>query len=259
VWCGECYILKPIIEFHIRTLGDEPGQNEKDPRDAARIEKAWGRKKPKKGDCLNARNSDYLKVPFECDLCIFPKLKKTDPLPRDPQDDPLLACVRCMTLDSFWSRAWDTVHGNREKLADKLALSQLVGLQGPCIHDGPYPDYNHYGYEVAIDMLLMSRRAGRNSKIHLQFDTIRKLQLVYGNQARSSPQSTKTVMALDDQKGRYLCFSTDPCASLWFYQFLEGCRYCMGQEWRPNQDMGIPLLLATLQGIKDKIQGSPTS
>jgi hypothetical protein len=33
----------------------------------------------------------------------------------------------------------------------------------------------------------------------------------------------------------------------------------MGQEWRPNQAMGIPLLLATLQDIEDKIQGSPTS
>jgi hypothetical protein len=37
----------PGIEFHIRTLGDEPGQNEKDPKDAARIEKAWGRKTQK--------------------------------------------------------------------------------------------------------------------------------------------------------------------------------------------------------------------
>jgi hypothetical protein len=33
----------------------------------------------------------------------------------------------------------------------------------------------------------------------------------------------------------------------------------MGQEWRPNQAMGIPLLLATLQGIEEKIQGSPTT
>jgi hypothetical protein len=259
MWCGECYTSKHGIDFHVQTLGDEPGQNEKDLKDAARIEKAWGRKKPKKGDYLNARNGDHLMVPFECDLCIFRKLRKMDPLPRDPQDDLLLACVCHMNLDAFWSRARDTVHGNRDKLADKLALSPLVGLQGPCIHDGPYPNYDHCGYEVAIDMLLMSRRAGRNSKTHLQFDTIRKLQSVYGNQVRSSPQSTKRVMALGDQKGRYLRFSTDPCASLWFHRFLEGCRYRMGQEWRPNQAMGIPLLLATLQGIEDKIQGSPTS
>jgi hypothetical protein len=44
---------KPGIEFHVWTLGDEPGQNEKDPRDAsARIEKAWGRKTKKRGTTL---------------------------------------------------------------------------------------------------------------------------------------------------------------------------------------------------------------
>jgi hypothetical protein len=107
-----------------------------------------------------------------------------------------------MNLDAFWSRAQDTVHGNRDKLADKLSLSQLVGLKGPCIHNGSYPDDNHCGYEVAIDMLLMSRQPGRNSRTHLQFDTIRKLQWAYGNQVRSSLQSTKRVVALGDQKGR---------------------------------------------------------
>jgi hypothetical protein len=110
----------------------------------------------------------------------------------------LLGCIRRMNLDAFWSRAEDTVNGNRDKLADTLTLSNLVGLQGLCVHDGPYPDYDHCGYEVAIDMLLMSRPTGRNSKSHLQFDTIRKLQSAYGNQVRSSPQSTRTVMALRD-------------------------------------------------------------
>jgi hypothetical protein len=164
-----------------------------------------------------------------------------------------------MNLDTFWSRASDTVNGNRDKLSDMLNLSKLVGLEGPCVHDGPYPDFDHCGYEVAINMLLMSRRPGRNSRTHLQFDSIRKLQSAYGNQVRSSPQSTKTVMAMGDQKGRYLRLSTDPCASMWFHRFLEGCRYRMGQEWRPNQAMSLPLLLATVSAIDEKIQGSPSS
>jgi hypothetical protein len=130
-----------------------------------------------------------------------------------------------MNLDAFWSGAEYTVKGNRDKLADKLSLSNLVGLHGPCLHDGPYPDHDHCEYEVAIDMLLMSRRPGRNSKSHLQFDTIQKLQSAYGNQVRSSPQSTCMVMALGDQKGRYLRFATGPCTLMWFHRFLEGCRY----------------------------------
>jgi hypothetical protein len=172
---------------HVRTLGDKPGQNERNPRDTARIEKAWGRKKPKKGDYLKARNGDHFMAPFECDLCVFRKLKKSDPTSGDQQDDLLQACIRRMNLDDFWSRTKDMVNGNRDKLADTLTLSNLVGLRGPCVHDGPYPDYDHCSYEVTIDMLLMSRRPGRNSKSHLQFDTIRKLQSAYGNQVRSSP------------------------------------------------------------------------
>jgi hypothetical protein len=152
------------VEFHNRKLGNEPDQNERNPKDVARVEKAWGRKSPKKDDYIRARNGAHLMVPFECDACIFRKLRKSDEL--------LLACVRRINLDVFWSKAADTVNGNRDKLADILSLSKLVGLQGPCVHDGPYPDCDHCGYEVAINVLIMSRRSGRNSKTHIQFGTI---------------------------------------------------------------------------------------
>ena len=66
-------------------------------------------------------------------------------------------------------------------------------------------------------------------------------------------------MALGDQKGRYLRFSTDPVALLWFHHFLEDCWCQMGQEWHPNKAMSMPLLLATAQSIKDKIQSSPSA
>ena len=108
-----------------------------------------------------------------------------------------------------------------------------------------------------INMLIMSRWMGRNSRTHLQFDTIRKLQSTYGNQVRSSPQSTRTVMASGDQKGRYLRFSTDPVALMWFHRFLEGCHYRMGQEWQPNQAMSLALLVATARSIEGRIESSP--
>jgi hypothetical protein len=40
--CGKCYTLNTGVESHIRTLGDELGQNKKNQKDVARIEKAWG-------------------------------------------------------------------------------------------------------------------------------------------------------------------------------------------------------------------------
>ena len=70
----------------------------------------------------------------------------------------------------------------------------MVRLNGPYLHLQPYPDYNHYGYEVAIQMLLDSRSSGRNSKDNLQFNTIRKLLTVFGNQVRASPQSSGVTL-----------------------------------------------------------------
>jgi hypothetical protein len=74
-------------------LGDELGQNKKNQKDVARIEKAWGRKNRKKKDYIKARNVDHYLVTFECDDCIFQKLKKSDPISRNPQDKLLLACI----------------------------------------------------------------------------------------------------------------------------------------------------------------------
>jgi hypothetical protein len=90
MWCGEYYISSPNASFHIRTMGDKPGQREKNPKDTVRIEKAWGRKNPKGDDYAKARNGDHLMVPFECDICIFRKLRKSDPTLRDLQDKLLL-------------------------------------------------------------------------------------------------------------------------------------------------------------------------
>jgi hypothetical protein len=70
-------------------------------------------------------------VPFECVLCIFCKLKKRSPDFTNPGEDLLLACIRQINLDAFWSRSKYTVRGNKEKLLTTLEMSQLVGLDDP--------------------------------------------------------------------------------------------------------------------------------
>jgi hypothetical protein len=223
------------------------------------MEKVWGRKSSSKDDYLRARDADCTLVPFECDLCIFRKLTKTEFLnPRNPQHSLLMSCTRRLNLDAFWSRSTATVQGQRDKLKQGLALSRLVGLEGPYANEGPYPSFDHVGYEVAVQMLLMSRRKGLHSPTHLQFDTIRKLRTVYGNHLRASPQANRVTLSLGDQKGRYTRFTYDKCASLWFYRFIEGCQHRMGQIWRPNQALSTDLLLEVLRQVKDRIESSQT-
>jgi hypothetical protein len=153
-------------------------------------------------------------VPFECNLCIFRKLSRRAPREGDPVDALLSGCIRRINLDAFWSSATATVNGNKDKLVLGLCLSRLVGLDGPYIHEGPLPDFDHCGYEVAIQMLNYSKRPGKHSKTHLQFETIRKLRTSYSNQVRASPHAES--ISLGDIKGNYQRLTNDPCGSFWF-------------------------------------------
>jgi hypothetical protein len=103
-------------------------------------------------------------------------------------------------------------------------------------------------------MLLHSRRPGRYSQNYTQFDTIRKLRSSFSNHCRASAKSNRVSLALGDQKGRYQRFSADPCASFWFYRFIEGARHRMGQDWRPNKALVIDLLLLLLEAVELKIR-----
>ena len=96
-----------------------------DVRDEARIVKAWGRKKAKhKNEFLYARDGDHLLTPFECDLCIFRKLRKDNPNPKSQADILLMATIRRANLDAFWSRAADTVNAHRLRLLKGMRLSE---------------------------------------------------------------------------------------------------------------------------------------
>jgi hypothetical protein len=237
MWCSACYVSNPEISFHVRSLSDE-----EDAKDLERLTKRWGSKRKSPLDFHVARNGDHAMVPFECDLCIFRKLRKTSPDSAQPDDPLLMACIRRMNLDAFWSRATPTVNGNQDRLLFGIKMSWAAGLQGPYFHYGPMPSYDHCGYEVAIQMLLHSRHPGRYSRDRVQLDTIRKLRTCHGNQVRASPQANKQTLSLGDQKGCYQRFSADLAASFWFYRVFDGCRIRMGQDWRPNQAMSQDLL-----------------
>jgi hypothetical protein len=164
-----------------------------------------------------------------------------------------------MNLDAFWSSATATVHGNRDKIKMSLRMSRLVGLSGPYNHDGPLPSYDHCGYEIAIEILLYSRRQGKYSKKNLQFDTIRKLRTAYSNHVRASSQANQEATSLGDVKGNYQRFSSDPCGSFWFYRFMKGMKCRMGQDSRPNKAMSVDLLLRVLEETDLKIDEAVSS
>lgn len=165
-----------------------------------------------------------------------------------------MACIRPINLDSFWSRATSTVVANRDKTRRGLTLSESLGLKGPYEHTATsLPDFDHCGYEVAIQMVLDSTSPGRYSQEYKQWDTIRKLRTAYSNQAKASPQANLTTIAFADDRGKAQRLVEDKCSSFWFSRFFLGCKRRMGQDWRPNKAFGINLILSILELVNSRI------
>ena len=156
-------------------------------------------------------------------------------------------------LDSFWSRASSTVNGNALKTRLQIEMSELVGLEGPFDQLGTLPLHDHCGYEVAVGMAIYSRRPGRYSKDHLQFDTVRQFRSTYSNFIRASALANKRTLALGDFDGNYHRLVEDPCGSLWFKKFMEGLRFRMGQLWRPNKALSTVLIKLILEYAQNRI------
>jgi hypothetical protein len=151
---------------------------------------AWGKKHQAIDDFLIGHNGVHLLVPFECELCIFRKLKSHNPIPRNPVDKLLLSgCIHRANLDTFWSQAKSTAISNQDKVAFKIKMSAAIGLQGSYEAYGPLPDHNHCGYEMAFEMLMHLRHGGSYSDEYTQFDTIQKLWSSFSNYCHASAKS----------------------------------------------------------------------
>ena len=217
----------------------------------------WGKKHRDKTHFLLGRDGDHTMVCFECDTCIFRKLKGRDPIKENNEDILLEECIRRINLDSFWSSEPNSIKANISKLRVGERMSKLVGLHGPAIHIGPLPSHDHCGYEVAIQMILHSRLPGRNSKEYTQYETIRKTRTAHSNQVRASPQYNSVQFSMMDEKGGNRRASNDVCASWWFRKFSEGLCKRMGYISNKDRGMSLSLMVNVLKTIEEKILDSP--
>jgi len=225
---------------------------------SVRISAEWNKIHKSDSAFICGRKGDHLMVPFECDTCIFVKLRKTKPNHQNPKDKLLLACIRRFNLDAFWSRTSSTVLANASRVARQIELSKLVGLQSPFQHRASLPLRDHCGYEVAIQILLASRRSGRYSKTYTQYDTVRHLRSSYSNFVRASNHSNQDTLALGDFNGNYSRLVEDECGSFFFKRFMEGLKIRMGQDWRPNMAFTIELYLTLIKEVDEKIEFAET-
>jgi len=205
------------------------------------------------------RDGEHLLLPLECEQCVFIKLRGHLPDREAPQDRLLLACIRRMNLDACWSRETRTVTQNAKRAQKQIELCELVGLGGPFVQVGSLPEYDYCGYEVAISILLYSRKPGKYNQNYTQFDTIRHFRSTYSNYVRASPQANYESLAMGDFKGNYSRLVSDECGSLFFKRFMEGLKKRMGQDWRPNIGLSTNLILELLKKVEKEIEMAENS
>ena len=190
-----------------------------------------------------------------CDYCVFVKLYARLPDEGTQGDIHIMSCIRRILLDAFWSRATTTVASNTALIRQGLRHSSGIGLEGPYLPPGPLPGFDHCGYEVALQMVLASLERGTYAA-YKQWDTIRKLRSAFSNQVRSSAIANLTTLSLADGKGKYFRLASDPCGSLWFHRFMEGCKRRMGQDWRPNKAISMEIMGALLTAVEQRATGA---
>ena len=91
------------FDFHIR---DQVVKNEEE-----RFDEKW-RSKVDKGKYRTGREGDHIIAPFECEICVFIKLKNRHPHKGSKEDRLLSETIRRENLDVFWSRERATVGNN---------------------------------------------------------------------------------------------------------------------------------------------------
>jgi hypothetical protein len=257
VWCGKCYSSSNTFhKFHIQESESFSDGTSDNVEDSERLQVAWGEKHRPAQQYTHGRNGDHLITPFECDLCIFRKLRRHSPDITLLVDQRLLDCIRRVNLDAFWSRASSTVKGNHDRVKVSLQISKNMGLDGPYYHDGPMPDYDYCGYELAIQMVDASRRPGRHSSAYTQFDTVRKYRSAFTSFYRTTPQGNRLVMGLVNNKGQLQRFVQDPTVTVWFQRFITGCERRMGNVWKPNMAFQTPLLLKVIDAASQHLEES---
>ena len=101
---------------------------------------------------LQARDGDYLLVPFQCDLCHFRNLTQRYPSHSD-SDIRLVVVIRRANLDAFWAMEPGTVGATKREGVKIGRLGDSMGLHHLFPASGPFPVEDTLGMGIAVYML----------------------------------------------------------------------------------------------------------
>jgi hypothetical protein len=81
-------------------------------------------------------------------------------------------------------------------VAQGLRNSNGLSLTGPYLDASPLPNYDHFGYKVAMQVVNESRKRGHNAIDHKKCDLIQMLWKAYSNHVRASAGTNTEPIAI---------------------------------------------------------------
>ena len=231
-WHARCYTASSLLTFKIATPENDEGVQ-------------W-RKQSHGHHFLSARRGDMLTSPFQCDYCWFFNITKRVARDIFNSDARLLAYIRRVNLDVFWSREPSTVANTMRALSKAKTLSDELGLPPVQLTVGPWPVVDTCGFQIAIEILKSSQRPGRNDSTYTQFDSIRKLRSAYLTIYDSSPARCLENGCLKNDRGQISYFIDSPTQSKLFTMFMHGCEKRMGRMVKQDMGLSFDMLVSLL-------------
>ena len=201
------------------------------------------------------RPGDGLLVPFQCDVCVFRRIRKEEPDSSSVSDRVLLMYIRRANLDVFWSRAPKTVANELGNATRNIRNISFLKLSGPYYDPGPAPSSDSCGYEAAVSLLVDSQQPGRYHDSHKQWESVRKLRSTISNFERTSFGVSQVALVADDN-GSTTRFQGGGTSSYWSNRFTQGIGNRMGSDIRKNVAVSTELYVKFLNRFEDKIRMS---
>jgi hypothetical protein len=194
---------------------------------------------------LEARGGDHLLCPFECDDCVFFKLRGRKPREGDSQDDLLSAYIRRANLDAFWAREPKTVSGHVREVRASLKTGEELGI--PMFGAiGPWPAQYDHGHRTAIAVLAKTRRPGRHETF-MKHSSARKARTASTNlwHASAAFGAEAQVWRIDGKKR--VVSSSGPLDSEWYERFATGIKSRLGERVKQDAAVSAPVMAEVLR------------
>jgi hypothetical protein len=169
-------------------------------------------------------------------------------------DDLLLALIRRVNLDMFWSREKSTISSTLSNFKNVVELSSSLGLKMTAPAQGPWDLGDEQGFGTAIIMLRKSMEKGRNADDYQQFDTIRKIRSSMHTLFVNSPQGARKSQSVSFGRGRAVKLEASPTQSGLFGKFIEGCEKRMGKVVNQDRAISVKVLLLMLENYETEWQ-----